>query len=60
MNYLKKPGFNLYQSWHCAYKTYSVKTWFLKFSLYYNYFQERSVDEVIIVSSLIQRNKASV
>ena len=30
MNYLKKPSFNLYQFWHCAYKTYSVKTWFLK------------------------------
>ena len=30
MNYLKKTGFNLYQSRHCAYITYSVKTWFLK------------------------------
>ena len=28
MNYPKKPGFNLYQSRHCAYKTYSLKTWF--------------------------------
>ena len=36
MNYPKKPGFNLYQSRHCAYITYSVKTWFLKIlSLYY-------------------------
>ena len=26
----KKPGLNLYQSRHCAYITYSVKTWFLK------------------------------
>ena len=26
----KKPGFNLYQSRHCAYITHSVKTWFLK------------------------------
>ena len=26
----KKTGFNLYQSRHYAYKTYSVKTWFLK------------------------------
>ena len=34
MNYPKKPGFNLYQSRHCAYITYSEKTWFLKFSLY--------------------------
>ena len=25
----KKTGFNLYQSRHCAYITYSVKTWFL-------------------------------
>ena len=30
MNYPKKPGFNLYQSTHCAYITYSVKTWSLK------------------------------
>ena len=30
MNYPKKPGFNMYQSRHCAYITYSVKTWFLK------------------------------
>ena len=30
MNYPKKPGFNLYQSLHCAYITYSVKTWFFK------------------------------
>ena len=30
MNYPKKKGFNLYQSRHCAYITYSVKTWFLK------------------------------
>jgi len=30
VNYPKKPGFNLYQSRHCAYITYSVKTWFLK------------------------------
>ena len=30
MNYPKKPGFNHYQSPHCAYITYSVKTWFLK------------------------------
>ena len=30
MNYSKKTGFNLYQSRHCAYLTYSVKTWFLK------------------------------
>jgi len=30
MNYTKKPGFNLYQLRHCAYITYSVKTWFLK------------------------------
>ena len=30
MNYPKKPGFNLYQSRHCAYITYGVKTWFLK------------------------------
>ena len=30
MNYPKKSGFNLYQSRHCAYITYSVKTWFLK------------------------------
>ena len=27
MNYSKKPGFNLYQSRHCAYIIYSVKTW---------------------------------
>ena len=26
----KKTGFNLYQSWHCTFITYSVKTWFLK------------------------------
>ena len=30
MNYPKKPGFNLYRSRHCAYITYSVKTWCLK------------------------------
>ena len=30
MNYPKKPGFNLYQSRHCACITYSVKTWFFK------------------------------
>ena len=30
MNYPKKTGFNLYQSRHCTYITYSVKTWFLK------------------------------
>ena len=30
MNYPKKPGFNLNQSRHCAYTTYSVKTWLLK------------------------------
>ena len=54
MNYPKKPSFNLYQSRHCAYITYSVKTWFLKIlsllylmkkSLYYLYavmFTERS------------------
>ena len=30
MNYPKKTGFNLYQSRHCAYITYTVKTWFLK------------------------------
>ena len=33
MNYPQKTGFNLYQSRHCAYITYSVKTWFLKISL---------------------------
>ena len=30
MNYPKKTGFNIYQSQHCAYITYSVNTWFLK------------------------------
>ena len=30
MNYPKKTSFNLYQSRHWAYLTYSVKTWFLK------------------------------
>ena len=30
MNYPKKPGFNLYESRHCAYITYGVKTWILK------------------------------
>ena len=31
MNDPKKTGFNrVYQSWHCAYITFSVKTWFLK------------------------------
>ena len=30
MNYAKKTGFNIYESRHCAYITYSVKTWFLK------------------------------
>ena len=30
MNYHKKTGFNLNQSRHCAYVTFSVKTWFLK------------------------------
>ena len=30
MNNPKKPGFNLYQSRHCAYITSSVKNWFLK------------------------------
>ena len=30
MNYPKKTGINLYQFQHCAYLTYSVKTWFLK------------------------------
>ena len=28
MNYPKKTGFNLYESRHCAYITYSVKTCF--------------------------------
>ena len=27
MNYPRKPDFNLYQSRHCAYITYSVNTW---------------------------------
>ena len=30
MNYPKKPGFNMYESRHCANITCSVKTWFLK------------------------------
>ena len=30
MNYPKKTGFNLFQSRHCAYITYSVITWFFK------------------------------
>ena len=30
MNYPKKTGFNLHESQHCAFITYSVKTWFLK------------------------------
>ena len=30
MNYPKKTCFNPYQSQHCTYITYSVKTWFLK------------------------------
>ena len=30
MNYPKKPGFDLYESLHCAYITYRVKTWFFK------------------------------
>ena len=30
MNYPKKPGFNKYQSRHCASIIYRVKTWFLK------------------------------
>ena len=34
MNYPKKPGFNLHQSRYCAYTTYSLKTWFLKVSLF--------------------------
>ena len=34
MNYPKKTRFNLYKSRHCAFITYSVKTWFLKISLY--------------------------
>ena len=39
MNYPKKTGFNLYQLWHCAYITYSVKTWFLKYlSVYAQYY----------------------
>ena len=33
MNYSQKPGFNLYQSRHCVYITYSVKNLFLKKSL---------------------------
>ena len=36
MHYPKKTGFNLYQLRHCAYITYSFKTWFLKRSLYVN------------------------
>ena len=36
MNYPKKPGLNLYPSQHCAYKTYNVKTWFLKTLSVYN------------------------
>ena len=38
-NYPKKIGFNLYQSRHCAYITYSLKTWFLKNVSVYNYIQ---------------------
>ena len=34
MTYPKKTGFNLYQSRHCAYITYSVKPGFEKLSLY--------------------------
>ena len=30
MNYPKKTCFNLFQSRHCSYILYSVKTWFLK------------------------------
>ena len=30
MKFPKKPGFKLHQSRHCAYITYSVKTWVLK------------------------------
>ena len=30
MHYPKKPGFNQYQSRHCAYIIFSVKTWFKK------------------------------
>ena len=30
MNYPQKTGFNWYQTRHCAYITYSEKTWFLK------------------------------
>ena len=43
MNYTKKLGFNLYQSRHCAYITYSVKTWFLK---------------ILTVSQMIKKKKA--
>ena len=36
MNYPKKPGFNRYESWHCAYITYSVQTcFFLNLSVLY-------------------------
>ena len=48
MNYPKIPGFNLYQSRHCAYITYSVKTWVLKnLSV-----EEENFTEVIYVQSI--------
>ena len=53
LNYPKKPGFNLYQSWHCAYITYSVKTWFLKKSLCSIY--NRLQLSCIFLSLLLQR-----
>ena len=47
MNYPKKPGFNLYASRHCAYITYSVKTWFLKSLSVY------PVDDLLLTYSTI-------
>ena len=47
MNYPKKPGFNLYQLRHCAYITFSVKTWFLKNLSVCKLFKERYVDKLL-------------
>ena len=52
MNYPKKPGLYLYESRHCAYITYSVKTWFLRnLSVYMirNCSQDRGDPKIFII-----------
>ena len=49
MNYPKKTGFNLYESRHCAYITYSVKTWFFKnLSVFEIFYSIKSINSLFL------------